>query len=167
MIEDYRVVSARIRQELKELDQVTFRADRAIAAAKRQPGDQDLYIDSAALSLHDLYSGLERIFHYIASSVDTSMPASHEWHRELLRQMSLEIPELRPVVLSQESVNVLSEYLAFRHVVRNVYAFQFDPVRVERLVNGLPSVMSKVKADLESFASFLEQVVSQTETGKD
>jgi len=45
MIEDYRVVSARIRQELKELDQVTFRADRAIAAAKRQPADQDLYID--------------------------------------------------------------------------------------------------------------------------
>ena len=95
------------------------------------------------------------------------MPAGHEWHRELLRQMSFEIPELRPAVLSKESVNVLSEYLAFRHVVRNVYAFQFDPVRVERLVNGLPSVMSKVKADLESFASFLEQVVSQTETGKD
>ena len=45
MIEDYRVVSARIRQELKELDQVTFRADRAIAAAKRQLADQDLYID--------------------------------------------------------------------------------------------------------------------------
>lgn len=167
MIEDYRVVSARIRQELKELEQVTFRADRAIAAAKRQPGDQDLYIDSAALSLHDFYSGLERIFHYIASSVDTSVPAGHEWHRELLRQMSLDISELRPVVLSQESVNILSEYLAFRHVVRNVYAFQFDPVRVERLVNGLPSVISKVKSDLESFASFLERIVSQTETEKD
>ena len=167
MIEDYRVVSARIRQELKELDQVTFRADRAIAAAKRQPGDQDLYIDSAALSLHDFYSRLERIFHYIASSVDTSIPAGHEWHRELLRQMSLEIPELRPAVLSHESVNVLSEYLAFRHVVRNVYAFQFDPVRVEKLVHGLHSVMSKVKADIESFASFLEQIVSQTETEKD
>ena len=167
MIEDYRVVSARIRQELKELEQVTLRADRAIAAAKRQPPDQDLYIDSAALSLHDFYSGLERIFHYIASSVDTSVPAGHEWHRELLRQMSFEIPKLRPVILSQESVNTLNEYLAFRHVVRNVYAFQFDPLRVERLVNGLPSVISKVKADLESFASFLEQIVSQTETEKD
>ena len=167
MIEDYRVVSARIRQELKELDQMTLRADRAIAAAKRQSGDQDLYIDSAALSLHDFYSGLERIFHYIASSVDASVPAGHEWHRELLRQMSLEIPKLRPVILSQENVNMLGEYLAFRHVVRNVYAFQFDPVRVERLVNGLPSVISKLKADLESFASFLEQIVSQTETEKD
>lgn len=167
MIEDYRVVSARIRQELKELEQMTLRADRAIAAAKRQPQDQDLFIDSAALSLHDFYSGLERIFHYIASSVDASVPAGHEWHRELLRQMSLDIPKLRPVVLSQECVDTLSEYLAFRHVVRNVYAFQFDPVRVERLVNGLPSVISKVKADLESFASFLEQIVSQSETEED
>src|SRR3989304_2845782 len=107
MIEDYRVVSARIRQELKELERVTVRANRAIAAAKRQPGDQDLYIDSAALSLHDFYSGLERIFHYIASSVDASIPAGHEWHRELLRQMSLGIPKLRPVILSQESVSML------------------------------------------------------------
>ncbi len=167
MIEDYRVVSARIRQELKELEQVTLRAERAIAAAKRQTADQDLYIDSAALSLHDFYSGLERIFHYIASSVDASVPAGHEWHRELLRQMSLDIPKLRPVVLSQENVDTLSEYLAFRHVVRNVYAFQFDPVRVERLVSGLPTVISKVKASLDSFASFLEQIVSQTETEKD
>lgn len=167
MIEDYRVVSARIRQELQELEQVIFRADRAIAAAKRQSADQDLYIDSAALSLHDFYSGMERIFHYIASGIDVSVPAGHEWHRELLKQMSVEIPKLRPVILSQESVNMLSEYLAFRHVVRNVYAFQFDPVRVERLVNGLPSVISKVKANLESFVSFLEQIVNQTETEKD
>ena len=164
MIEDYRVVSARIRQELKELDQVTLRAQRAVTAAKRQPGDQDLYIDSAALSLHNFYSGLERIFHFIASSVDSSIPAGREWHRELLRQMSIEIPKLRPAILTHENFNLLSEYLAFRHVVRHVYAFQFDPVRVERLVNGLPSLISKVRVDLESFAAFIEQIVSQTET---
>ena len=118
------------------------------------------------MSLHDFYSGLERIFHFIASSVDSSIPAGHEWHRELLRQMSIEIPKLRPAILLPESFNLLGEYFAFRHVVRNVYAFQFDPVRVERLVNGLPSVISKVKADLESFASFLDQIVSQTEAEK-
>src|SRR3989304_10549315 len=107
MIEGYRVLSARIRQELKELEQVTLRADRAISAAKRQPGDQDLYIDSAVLSLHDFYSGLERIFHFISSSVDSSVPAGHEWHRELLRQMSIEIPKLRPAILLPESFNLL------------------------------------------------------------
>lgn len=166
MIEDYRVVVARIRQELKELEQVASRAERAIAAAKRQPEDQDLYIDSAALSLHDFYSGLERIFHHIASSVDASIPAGHDWHRDLLRQMGLGIPQLRPEVLSQENVAMLSEYMAFRHVVRNVYAFQFDPVRVERLVLRLPSVLVQICDDLEAFARFLEQIISQLETGE-
>ena len=166
MIEDYRVVAARIRQELKELEQVASRAERAIAAAKRQPEDQDLYMDSAALSLHDFYSGLERIFHHIASSVDVSIPAGYDWHRDLLRQMGIGIPQLRPEVLSQKNVTMLSEYLAFRHVVRNVYAFQFDPGRVERLVLRLPPVLAQIRDDLETFAKFLDQLISQLERGE-
>jgi hypothetical protein len=98
--------------------------------------------------------------------VDASVPAGHDWHRDLLRQMGLGIPQLRPEVLSQKNVSMLSEYLAFRHVVRNVYAFQFDPVRVERLVLRLPSVLAQVRDDLEAFAKFLEQIISQLETGE-
>jgi hypothetical protein len=74
MMERYAVVAGRIRQELVELEQVVARTERAIAAAGQRPEDQDLYLDSAALNLHDFYAGLERIFRQIAATVDQSVP---------------------------------------------------------------------------------------------
>jgi hypothetical protein len=73
MIEDYLLVADRIRQELSDLKRVVARAERAIAAARQRPEDQDLYTDSTALNLHDFYAGLERIFHQIATTVDGSV----------------------------------------------------------------------------------------------
>ena len=44
-----------------------------------------------------------------------------QWHRDLLIQMSLDISQTRPKIISQETVTNLDEYRRFRHVVRNVY----------------------------------------------
>ena len=154
----YVVLAGRIRQELADLQRVAARAERALSAARRRPEDQDLYLDSAALNLHDFYGGLERVFQQIAVSIDGSLPTEHEWHRELLRQMAVALPHIRPPVLSADTAAALNEYLGFRHVVRNIYAFQFDPQRVERLVAGLPSVFSHVRSELEAFAVLLEQI---------
>ena len=63
--------------------------------------NQDLFLDSIALSLHDFYTGLELIFSKIATVVDANMPAGREWHRDLLIQMGLELSATRPPVLSQ------------------------------------------------------------------
>ena len=125
MIEDYLIVADRIRQELGDLERVVTRAERAIKAARNRPEDQDLYIDSAALNLHDFYAGLERIFHQIATTVDGNLPTGREWHRALLQQMQTDLPDLRPPVLSAEARQAVDEFLRFRHVVRNIYAFQF------------------------------------------
>ena len=93
MIEDYLVVAGRIRQELADLKRVVARAERAIGAARHRPEDQDLYIDSAALNLHDFYAGLERIFHQIATTIDGNLPVGREWHRDLLHQMQIDLPD--------------------------------------------------------------------------
>lgn len=158
MIQSYLVLAGRIRSELVDMEKVVSRAERAVAASHQRPEDQDLYIDSAALSLHDLYSGLERIFRQIAATVDNHVPTDPEWHRELLRQMSVELPGLRPPVLSASSVNTLDEYLRFRHVLRNIYAFSFIPDQIERLVKQLTPVFAQVRKELIAFAEFLEQV---------
>ena len=132
MTERYAVVAGRIRRELADLESVVARAERATAAARQRPQDQDLYFDSAALNLHDFYAGLERVFQHIATTVDRSVPTGHEWHRELLRQMNVALPQIRPQVLSTEAVRQIDEYLRFRHVVRKVYTFEFSPPQVER-----------------------------------
>ncbi len=158
MIERYIVLAGRIRKELDNLERLVARAKRAIDTARRNPQDMDLYIDSASLNLHDVYSGLERVFKQIAATVDGNVPSSPEWHRELLEQMGLDLSQVRPPVLTSPVIQLLDEYLRFRHVVRNVYTFSFDPERVGRLVKELKSVFAQARQELLAFANFLEKV---------
>jgi hypothetical protein len=158
MIGDYQSLADRIRQELDDLSQVVKRAERAVDSARRQTEDQDLYIDSAVLNLHDFYAGFERIFQQIGTTVDGEIPSGAGWHRELLNKMQVEETGLRPPVLSEEATRSLDEFLRFRHVVRNIYAFRFDPERVERLVGQMQPTLEQVQSELLVFILFLERV---------
>jgi hypothetical protein len=129
-----------------------------VSTAKKNPQDADLFLDSAALNLHDVYSGFERVFKQIAATVDGTLPTSAEWDRELLEQMGLDLPKVRPPALTREAIQRLDEYLRFRHVVRSVYTFSFDPERIGRLVKELETVFEQVKQELSAFADFLETV---------
>lgn len=158
MIESYIVLAGRIRKELDDLERLVSRANRAMNTAQKNPQDTDLYVDSASLNLHDVYSGVERIFKQIAATVDGNMPDGAEWHRELLEQMGLDLPKVRPPVLTAGSIQHLDQYLRFRHVVRNVYTFSLDPERIGRLVNELETVFAQIRQELLAFANFLEKV---------
>ena len=158
MIESYISLAGRIRKELDDIERLVSRANRAMNSAQKNPQDADLYIDSASLNLHDAYSGFERVFKQIAAIVDGNVPASPEWHRELLEQMGLDMPKVRPPVLTSDSIERLDEYLRFRHIVRNVYTLSFDPERVGRLVKELEPTFEKMRQELLVFASFLEKV---------
>ena len=52
MTERYLVAAGRIRGELKELEQVVYRAKRAMELARIHPNEQDIFLDSVALNLH-------------------------------------------------------------------------------------------------------------------
>lgn len=160
MIEGYIVLAGRIRKELDDLKKLTARAQRAMDTAGRNPQDADLYLDSAALNLHDVYSGFERIFKQIAATVDGNLPTNPEWHRDLLDQMGLDLPQVRPAVLTSRQIQFLEEYLRFRHVVRNVYTFSFDAERVGRLVKEMTVNIETLELELLTFADFLEKVGS-------
>jgi hypothetical protein len=71
--------------------------------------------------------------------------------------MVQEEPGIRPAVISDEVYEQLNDYRGFRHVVRNVYTSQFDPVRIGKLVLAAPNIFGKVKAELLAFASFLDK----------
>jgi hypothetical protein len=161
VIERYLVVAGRIRQEVANLERVVTRAERAVAAIRQRPEDQDLYLDAAALNLHDFYAGLERVFHHIAATIDRSVPDGSEWHRDLLRQMQVPLSRIRPQVLSDETIQALDEFLRFRHVVRNIYTFAFDQERIEHLVQRLHPCFERVQNELLGFADFLDQLAQE------
>jgi len=158
MIPGYQVLAVRIQAEVEDLDRSVRRAERAWQAAQRGGADQDMFVDSAALNLHGLYAGVERLFEAVALQLDGSLPKGEAWHRDLLGQMTLDLPGLRPPVISVVVAQLLDEYRRFRHVVRNVYAENLDPLRVGELVEKLPAVCDRLKSELTGFAEFLEGV---------
>ena len=158
MIAEYVLLAGRIHREVSDLERTVARAERAARVAKSETSDSPPYIDSAALNLHGFYTGLERVFQQIAEIVDESLPAGAEWHRTLLEQMCIEFPGVRPAVLSSTTCQALDEFMRFRHVVRNVYAYNLNPDRVMQLVEDCARAFSQIKVELSHFALFLEQI---------
>jgi hypothetical protein len=150
------VLSGRIISELKELSLLAERINTGWEKYKKN--HDDYYLDSVALNLHGFYSAIERIFERIALTIDDTMPSGANWHQELLNQMTIEVPGIRPAVISSVVKDQLEEYRGFRHIVRNVYAYHFNPEKIENLVAGLTSLFSKFDAELKSFAVFLRNV---------
>lgn len=153
MSEILRELADRIVEELNEIEQVVNRTQQCWRRFQ-QSGD-DLFVDSAALNLHGFYNGLERLFELISTTIDRSRPQGINWHRELLRQMAIEVEEIRPAVISEESRLALDEYRRFRHLVRHLYTQQFDEKRIQPLIETIPVIFSQVQSELLAFGSFL------------
>jgi hypothetical protein len=148
-------IAERIYDELAELHRTT---QRVIESWNRsEDSEDDLYLDAAALNLHSFYSGLERLFELIATSIDQFLPQGANWHSALLEQMSHEVSTIRPAVISDATCNALQPYRGFRHVVRHVYSFRFDSKKLRTLVEEMPAVFAQIQLELQAFADFLKQ----------
>ena len=123
----------------------------------KNPQLEAIFWESLALKLHNFYTGCERIFQIIASELNGGLPSGYDWHRRLLTRMSTE-QDHRPAVLSKENARLLEEYLGFRHVVRNIYGFELDPVRLQRLADNYSHTWTLFKQDITKFTQWLEQL---------
>lgn len=148
-------LAGRIRAALEEV-KTTVNRTVMLAEKARRSGDDD-YWDGVALNLHGFYSGVEQIFEDIARTIDGGLPSGAEWHTSLLRQMTVEMGKLRPAVIEVETRQCLDEYRGFRHIVRNVYAFNLRSARLNELVNDTPNCLASLTSDLLAFADFLEK----------
>jgi hypothetical protein len=148
-------LAERIRRELDDLERVLQRVEEGWKLAVRN--NDDYYADSVALNLHGLYNGLERLFELIAALVDGVKPDGEYWHQLLLQQMGDEMSGIRPAIISEDTRAKLDELRGFRHVVRNVYTFKFDPHKIEALVKLSPVAMKQAREELMAFAEFLDQ----------
>ncbi len=154
----YLALAGRIRLELPQIARLVERVSQAWEQSKHS--SDDYYIDAVALNMHSFYTSAEHVFEAIADTVDQSRPSHAAWHQELLRQMMAELPGIRPPVLRTETRDALDSYRAFRHVVRNVYTFNLDPVQIGLLVDRLPHTMDLLSHDLHAFADLLEALGS-------
>lgn len=89
------------------------------------------------------------------------MPDGPHRHQALPDQMSSAISNTRPPVLSPETRRQLERYQGFHHVVRNVYATEFDADQIEPLIRRLPTVCDAVTTELDDFADTLEHIAGE------
>jgi hypothetical protein len=154
----YRTLAQRIQVEIEEIDRSQLAILRHWQSALVATADQDAYLNSVALNLHSWYSGIERILELIATEIDGGALGGEAWHSGLLRQMALDVPETRPPVIQKSTANQLDEFRKFRHRIRNIYATNLEPARMQPLVASLPDLWLSVKEQLFAFVGFLDEL---------
>jgi len=147
-----------IREEISLLESLVLDVGETERGMPGSPKKKRIYEESLALKLHNFYTGCERIFQKIADDINGGRPHSLDWHRRLLKSMSLEIENIRPPVISRETERALEEYLAFRHVVRNIYGFEIESERLKRLIERLSMTFKNLRKDVRGFLDFLRSI---------
>jgi len=152
------IIIEKIKNEMRNIETIVNKVGKGFKHAKENIEDADFYLDSVAFNLHGFYSGIEEIFEIIAKAIDTNLPSGNRWHRDLLDQVSIEIAGIRPVVVSSNTKKQLLEFLAFRHLIRDIYTFEINPEKLEKLVKILPETFGSFKEDVGDFIIFLEKM---------
>ena len=144
-----RRLAAQIESELGAMAQLVEESANA-------PRSGDIYARRARGSiLHDFYNSAERIFERIAAELNGGVPNVANWHQQLVADMALTIPGLRPAVITDDLRNRLAEYRGFRHLFRNVYGSLLDDVRLRHLEERLPRTMDDFQAQIRAFTAWL------------
>ncbi len=125
-------IQERINQELDKISQAIQQLEMFLKQLTNQPEAiyQEALVNSIALNVHRIYTGIERLFQVIAKEIDLRVPTGEKWHRDLLEQMTVDIPLVRNAVITEETRLILDDLRRFRHVVRSAYSFQLDEKKV-------------------------------------
>jgi hypothetical protein len=134
-----------VRQQFEQL--LVIRPDASIGAIETS---------AASAMLHSFYTEIEKILKLIAREWDGQLPASESWHKDLLIQMS-QGTDKRPAVLSSSLVEVLKEFLAFRHLFRGASIALMRWNKLHPLVMKVQSAYEDARTQLAAFADFAEQ----------
>ncbi|MCZ6675695.1 MAG: hypothetical protein O7E52_00440 [Candidatus Poribacteria bacterium] len=160
--DEIRGLATDIEVELKPLKRLEGEIRQVQAEIQQHSELANFLYESLALKLHNFYNGCERIFRLIASDLNGALPTGQDWHRRLLSRMSMSYRE-RPAVLTSETVRRLQEYLAFRHVVRNLYGFELEPQRLQHLVTGHFPLWHRFETEVREFVNWLRTLADQLE----
>jgi len=149
---------------LRDLDVLVQRVRDARSRTASETEDQLVAFGGGAL-VQGYYTRLERIFERVARDLNSSPLEGPDWHRRLLRSMTLDRPGVRPPLLEPKLVDDLDELLRFRHLFRNLYVLDLDFARIGVLFDAVIAIHPKISTALQEFAEFLTQLVA-TSSGK-
>lgn len=140
------VLKAEINKQAQEIGKIYSKIEKRALNL-----NDETEIESLAYQLHNLYCAYEDLFKIIAGTFENNIEEGIIWHKELIRRMSLTIEGIRPRLLSEESLSLLSELRAFRHFFRHAYSYELDKKKVEFVLEKAVSLKEAFQRDLNGF----------------
>jgi len=121
-----------------------------------EPENDDKLIHSAWI-LHNLYSAYEEIFKEISYTFENNIEGRADYHKNLLRRMTLDIPGIRPRLLYEKNYAVLLDLMGFRHVFRHSYDYDISRDKLIAIRTRVLECQTTIDQDLTGFKKFLEE----------
>jgi hypothetical protein len=153
-----RLLQARLHQDLDAVAQVHGRV-RLAAERVVDQGEDPVTVGAAALYLQNLYTAIEESLKRIASDLDGAVPAGKDWHRELLRQMALELPGTRPAVIDDELLGDLDRLRRFRHLVRHAYVAEYVWAEIVPVIAASERALGRFRSSIGDLNGWLDRTV--------
>jgi len=153
---DFERLIAELQSDVRDLNLVV--AENARAWERIEHGGTDR-LDWAALgyTIHNVYGVMESYCLRVAKFFENGLEGE-SCHRELLRRMTLEIPTLRPALLSAETYLLVDELRSFRRLFRNLYARPLDPDRTRLVQAKVGPAASAFTAAHAKFVAKMEEI---------
>jgi hypothetical protein len=146
-------LKADINADLRAIDRIYAELDRQGDAIAND--EQAIVI---GYYLHNLYNAFESIFQRVAETFENDVADSSRWHALLLRRMTLDIENVRPRLLSDETYQCLDELRRFRHLFRSLYTSNLDVERLRLVLRKARTLEDLYRADTERFLTYLDEL---------
>jgi hypothetical protein len=122
--------------------------EKLVIRSKRLQFDDEIVLESIAYQIHNLYCATEELMKIVATYFENNINDSGQWHSLLLQRMKMDIPEIRPALLSTETYLILNSLRGFRHFFRHAYGatLEYEPLKnnLDKSLNLFPQLESDV-----------------------
>lgn len=154
-------LAAEVYSDLEAVAKISGKVQSLVEEISHKTGPvEDRDMMSVAAYLHHFYTGLESIFERISRDFDGGVSKRGDYHRELLRSMTIEIDGVRPRVISPEMAEELDDYRKFRHLFRHAYAGELRWKKMGHLAENAGAIYTLVETSLKGFVSFVLNLAS-------
>ena len=157
-----RLLLARLKNDWETVTSVHSRLHVAVDRI-HSSGPDPVAVAAAALYLQNLYTAVEELLRRVAVELDGSVPAGEDWHRDLLGQMTLDVPGVRPRVVDQTLHPDLDLLQRFRHVVRHAYAQDYDWGEMQPVLEATERTMATFPTALTDLQHTIRNAIQECE----